>query len=509
MIPSPLWWSTPGRARSLVLVLLSAWFALARAESVVPMPVISHGVPAYASGSAPWISPSVANDGIESSMWVSDTVPAWIAYDLSGVPVAQRQQALVAWYASWALGYNKPSPTPDLHLPTEYFIEVNPAPGGTAAPATGWQTVVAVTGNTRSTPQHLVALGGASWVRLRATASSDPNAIALDFDVHAAPDGASDSWLFMGDSITGMAAYLFSKIPAQVHARAPGRWPAVIPAAVGGSNTGSAQETLDANLVGFPGRYVVLAYGTNDGDSDAFSASYEALVLKVLAAGKIPVIPHMPWSAIPAILAKGPALNARIDALYAKYPAIVRGPDLWWAFAGRTDLIPEWDVHPNGAGNDEMRRQWAIVMATLDHRVAAAFPAWIDGYFPANTAEPQVVGSEADPDGDGYVNWMEYALGQRPHRADPSVALSIWTDAATGERFPRITFPRLTDRTKATVVVETSTDLATWSSAAADVVEVGAPVVSDDTLRETVSVQATAPLSVSARRYFRLRANLP
>ena len=52
-----------------------------------------------------------------------------------------------------------------------------------------------------------------------------------------------------------------------------------------------------------------------------------------------------------------------IDALYVKYPQIVHGPDFWAVFSGRTDLIPADDIHPNDAGQEEFRKQWAIVMA--------------------------------------------------------------------------------------------------------------------------------------------------
>ncbi len=333
------------------------------ASPVTPMPLISRNKPVFASGSALNVLPSAANDANFQSMWVSDAVPAWIAYDLSSVPVGQRQQVLVAWYASWALGYINLVPTPSLQLPVDYTIEINSAAGGTDAPPTsGWRQVVTVTGNNRGSRQHLIDLAGANWIRLSATASSNPASFAVDFDVHAAPDGASDAWLFMGDSITGGMAYLFSDLPGRVNSLAPSRWPVVVPAGIGGSNVWSANDVIDETLSLFPGRFVTLNYGTNGG-ADNFSAAMEILVQKVLAAGKTPVIPHMPWSDIPDQLAKAPLINAQIDELYTKFPSIMRGPDLYTAFLGRTDLIATGDVHPNDAGNKELRRQWALAMA--------------------------------------------------------------------------------------------------------------------------------------------------
>lgn len=63
---------------------------------------------------------------------------------------------------------------------------------------------------------------------------------------------------------------------------------------------------------------------------------------------------------------EGPLLNQAIDVLYAKYPAVVRGPDLWQAFENRTDLIPQGDVHPNDEGREFLREQWARVITSVD-----------------------------------------------------------------------------------------------------------------------------------------------
>jgi len=73
----------------------------------------------------------------------------------------------------------------------------------------------------------------------------------------------------------------------------------------------------------------------------------------------------MPWSDSAGTL--GPAINAQIDALYTKYPEILRGPDLWMIFLNRTDLIPPGDIHPNAQGQEVLRAAWADVMAKAYH----------------------------------------------------------------------------------------------------------------------------------------------
>src|ERR1700682_4542600 len=67
--------------------------------TTAPMPLLSVTAPAFASGSIGIFSgPDKAKD-LSTSGWTTDTIPAWIAYDISAAPVSQRQQALFAIYA--------------------------------------------------------------------------------------------------------------------------------------------------------------------------------------------------------------------------------------------------------------------------------------------------------------------------------------------------------------------------------------------------------------------------
>jgi hypothetical protein len=327
-----------------------------------PMPLISRNVPAFASGSTNIATgPEKSNDNQPAQTWIPDKLPAWLAYDLSGVSADQRGQVLVAWYAPHAGAYIMDSTTASTmqQAPVDYTIDINAAAGGGMPPTDGWQNVATVTGNARNARQHLVGLNGANWVRMTVTKATDPLP-AFDLDVHSAPDGASDSWLFMGDSITFISTgYAFDDIPSQANMIAPDRWPAVIDAAIGGTNTVTAQDTIDQALQDFPGRFVTLNYGTNNHASDY---DPEPLIQKVQAAGKIPAIPHMPWSDSTSVQTEGPLINQAIDAIYQKHPEILHGPDFWAVFMNRPDLIPTGDVHPNGAGQAELRKQWAIAM---------------------------------------------------------------------------------------------------------------------------------------------------
>ena len=329
------------------------------------MPEISAGAPAFASSSAEYQSvASMASDNDPLTSWSPGSLPAWIAYDLSGVPAAERQGALVVWNALHAGSYLNASPPSGASMPTAYTIEINAAAGGTAAPPTdGWTQRVAVTDNLRNTVEALVALDGANWIRMSVSAASDPT-LAIDVDVFSAPHGATDAWMFMGDSITYITMpYAWNDLPKLVNTARPDRRPAVVNAAIGGTNTSTAVSVIENTMSGFPGRFVVLAYGTNDNVSQGGILQMEALVQAVIAAGKVPVVPHMPWSDTAGVQANGPIINQAIDALYVKYPQILRGPDLWTAFMNRTDLIPSGDVHPDSQGQEFLRQQWAAVMA--------------------------------------------------------------------------------------------------------------------------------------------------
>jgi hypothetical protein len=333
------------------------------ASGSVAMPLLSKTAPVFASsGPAVYNGPDKGSDWDYKTSWGPTKLPAWIASDLSAASMSQREQVLVVWNAPHAAGYINDKIEAYSVMPIDYTIEVNAAPGGAMPPATGWTEVANVKSNIHSTAEHLVALGKNNWVRMSITSSSDPTgALALDLDVYSAPCGASDAWMFMGDSITYITmSYAFSDLPPLAHAAKPSRWPVAINAALGGTNTTTAMSIIDNTMAGYPGRFVILAYGTND---HAAELKMETLVQKVIAAGKTPVVPHMPWSNSANIQKDGPLINQQIDALYKKYPAILPGPDLWATFMDRTDLIPAGDVHPNGPGQVELRKTWANFIA--------------------------------------------------------------------------------------------------------------------------------------------------
>jgi hypothetical protein len=351
----------------------------ASAAPPAPMRVISRGAPAYASSQRGGLA-SAANDNDYRTYWRSSGVPAWLAYDLSAVPIAQRGNVLLAWY-------NDPI-TPDYNyslgksiaynLPSSYTIEANIAPGG-RLPDSGWNVVATISGNNYHSRQHTFNFSGYNWIRINVTAvqGTPPNRdVVLNMDIHDISAGVQDSWIFYGDYISaggtdhdprgvGTFAQLINNLRADY-------FPAQESGGISYAQSGDGAERIEDWLAVFPGRYVVLSFGTTDADFfDAgkaelpadFYKNYDLMVKAVLAANKVPVVPKIPYGKTNKIQVNGPRLNAQIDRLYAAYPQIVRGPDFWAYFQAHQDLIANDNLNLTSVGLAEYRRLWALEMS--------------------------------------------------------------------------------------------------------------------------------------------------
>ena len=344
------------------------------AVPAAPMSLISRGAPAYASSG----TASLANDASYGSVWRSSGVPATLTLDLSGVPAPRRRVLWVVWYNEVTYGYDHAQlDAPAYNNLGSYTVEVNASPGGGAPPSDGWVTVETVARNTLHSRDHVVPFTGYQWLRIAATAadgSPGNSDVALNLDVYDAGAGVSDGWLFVGDSITAGAmghsdlssgaesftnalGALSGVFPAQQNAGMPG-WTALVAAA-----------HLPAWLKDFHGRYVPLAFGTNDAAGEVPPRKYldqlSTLVAQVLASGKIPVVPTIPWSREATHARNLPGLNAQILALYRAEPRVVPGPDLYTFFHDHPELISADGVHPTDAGYAALRGQWAAMARRL------------------------------------------------------------------------------------------------------------------------------------------------
>jgi alpha-tubulin suppressor-like RCC1 family protein len=130
--------------------------------------------------------------------------------------------------------------------------------------------------------------------------------------------------------------------------------------------------------------------------------------------------------------------------------------------------------------------------------VTANFTSWLNARFTgAELLDSAISGSNADPDGDGLSNFLEYALGHEPRTATTADLPEV---GATANAWT-YTYTRPADRAALTYVVETSTDLVTWTTS-----NVTHELVSTTEGRETW--RASVPLT-TINAYFRLKVTQP
>ncbi|MBS0241801.1 MAG: SGNH/GDSL hydrolase family protein [Proteobacteria bacterium] len=350
---------------AIFLELASLSVAACAPAAAAGMPLISRGVPAYASNG----DASTANDADHRTL-LRLKVPGQLAYDLRSVPTAQRQKLLVVWYNDATynydhailneVGYNNLG---------SYTIEAN-ASTERHAPASGWVVLASVTGNTRHSRQHVVDFSGYSWLRINITQSDgSPQNVDAGFnmDVYDASNGV-DGWLFVGDSITASCmTHAGEKSFGNLVSDLKGYVPPQENAGIGGFSSANMLPHLKSWLQDFPGRYVTLNLGTNDDTAHpgSYALRMKALADAVLAAGKIPVIPTIPWSSD-----RGhggiPRLNAVLPGVIASYGGkVLAGPELYAYFITHPALLRDDKLHPNEAGCAAYREVWAKFAAGL------------------------------------------------------------------------------------------------------------------------------------------------
>ena len=358
------------RLPSCLLLLATLTVAMPLFSAPAAMPLISQGVPAYASDNssqAGLANNSNYDDSWRSNRTPSSSQPAWLAYDLSSKTLGQ---VVVTWYSSnYDYNYVLRSGTP-YNLFKDYTIQVNSAAGG-SVPSSGWVTKVTVSGNEYHSRTATLDLTGYKWIRLNCTAiagSTSNYDASGNMDVFDARNGAQDTWLFLGDSITAGGMVQSGTTFAQsVRSGNSAYYPSQENGGMAGWKTGDMSARLSQFLGVAPAHYVTLSLGTNDvntyaGDTTSVNTAYNNLVTManaVIAAGRVPVIPHVPWARNASIQSNAPTLNAKIDALCASNSNIILGPDLYGYFNSNQSLISSDNLHPTTAGFQSYRNYWA------------------------------------------------------------------------------------------------------------------------------------------------------
>lgn len=350
-------------AAAAAAVSLSTFTAYAK---VTPNPVISRNCPVY-SGKAS--QPTAANDEHYFSFCFM-TTPDYIAYDLSAVPSDERKQVIAVWYNTSSYDYIGNYKSRNME-PSDYTIEVNAAEGG-AYPENGWEVVETVEGNTLSSRQHLVDMENYNWIKLNIEKADDESGkqASINFDIHNVSEGVSDSWLFLGDSITagGMNNCYGTGFATHINTLDSRYFPIQENGGIGGIRSIDGRENIDRWLETSHAKYVSLAYGTNDcwgnpNGTEAYYNNTKYMIDAILKAGKIPVLPKIPASTNEDVMDNVPLYNAVIDRLYEEYgDKIVKGPDFGEFLLSSPDYLSGDGVHPSDTGYAAMREEWARVM---------------------------------------------------------------------------------------------------------------------------------------------------
>jgi hypothetical protein len=117
----------------------------------------------------------------------------------------------------------------------------------------------------------------------------------------------------------------------------------------------------------------------------------------------------------------------------------------------------------------------------------------------------------ADPNNNGLINLLEYALGLDPTAVGGSLGTSTGTVEENGQEYLTLSYTRPTGseaRVDITYTPERASSLAlrNWSSSAADVVPYA--ITPGPGSLETVTVRSTHPLSTTNREFLRLNVTL-
>ncbi len=152
-----------------------------------------------------------------------------------------------------------------------------------------------------------------------------------------------------------------------------------------------------------------------------------------------------------------------------------------------------------------LRANWSISAATggtpgaADSSYSMGYDLW------ENTAFPALIGDDnmrsADPDLDGLLNLIEYAVKSNPLDGTQANLPQATVVTSAGNQYYALTFRRWKTAVDITYTPEISTDSASWQSLTAPF----GPVTDNLDGTETVTFRSTQPRNTSARQFVRLR----
>ncbi|HVP65715.1 MAG TPA: GDSL-type esterase/lipase family protein [Anaeromyxobacteraceae bacterium] len=333
---------------------------------LVPAPIVSRGrrVESSPPGGKVVVDGLYRNGAAWAGGHPTPERPSWVAIEVGG----GYSRLLVSWTSSGNHDYRDRK----FGAPADYRLETS-ADSTNGADGT-WRTAVDVEGNPVRTRAHAIDFAGQRWLRLVVTGLSPdvfPWGLFIDeIDVHDLSGGGDDVWVFFGDSIVST---VFDRSPVHrptfpeaIAWRHPGYFPAVVSAGTGSLHHTDAVRQIDEVLALNPdARVIALCFGSNDWDPEAFRADLVRVIGRVREAGRIPVVPRIPFRPDSAVDFAG-RLNRVVDELTVEL-GLLAGPDLYGYFRAHPERLRD-GLHPDDAGAVEMIRLWAEAAGPLYER---------------------------------------------------------------------------------------------------------------------------------------------
>lgn len=264
-----------------------------------------------------------------------------------------------------------------------------------------WTTLVTVTGNSYIYREHILNFSGQKFLKLLTDSSTTIDELEI-WDV--SPAGVTDSWMFLGDSITNRATKRGSQsgVGQQPSFQADilssrGQFPHQVGLGFVGQGVAFLDSNVNAYLTAFPDvKFVAVAIGTNDtaagsGGLSSFTASLQSVVNKIKAAGRTPVIARIPWTSDTSFAGPGgfgsdftALYNGAIDTLVTSN-GLTPGPDLYtYSHTNAAVWFSTTDggdpVHPG----EEGCRRWNLLWSQA---VLGLYPSAIEDIESASAAD--------------------------------------------------------------------------------------------------------------------------